>query len=161
MGAILGEEMTIWASRIWWDGQGRLRRASGWAEKTNPMAGRWRGVWLRPGAGHPCGGTFVSQERALAWRGSFAIFSFQPLWPAGPSLRMKIGAAQDTLRERRTSCEYEVFKQLSAKPLEHLAAKRNLRGPRILFTRQRTCGQRFERLAARRDWRGPRRCFEV
>ncbi len=51
---------------------------------------------------------------------------------------MKMGAAQDTLRERRTSCEYEVFKQLSAKPLEHLAAKRNLRGPRILFTRQIT-----------------------
>ena len=133
----------------------------GGLKKRTQWRGGWRGVFgCRPFAalGHPYDGKGDPGDNSGLARG--AGFSFQPLWPPGPSLRMKIGAAQDTLRTRRRSCEYEVFKQLSAKLLEHLAAKRNFRVPRNLFTRQIAGGQCFERLAARRDWHGPRMWFE-
>ena len=59
-----------------------------------------------------------------------AIFSCQPLWPAGPSLRMKMGGPGDT-------------SGLSGRP--------------AIFGFKAIAGQRFEHVAAKRDWRIPRK----
>jgi hypothetical protein len=85
---------------------------------------------------------------------------------------MKIGAAQDRLRTRRRSCEYEVFKEPLANPsntfrrreigthLEKAAWKGGrwqecppygLGSNWKLFSRQRTGGKLLERLTAKKD----------
>ncbi len=50
----------------------------------------------------------------VALRKAYLSFSCQPLWPAGPSLRMKMGGPGDTTGVGRKPYEYSVVKDLAA-----------------------------------------------